>query len=590
MTIVVTIILVVAIILLVTEKLPYDLTALAIMGALVVLGMLTPGQALAGFSNPAPITIAFLFVVSAALMRTGALDFITQRIIRFSRGDSKRLFLILLFTVGGFSSFVNNTPVVVLFISIVMAVCCQYGLSPSRFLMPLSFISILAGTSTLVGTSTNIIVSDLAVDHGLAPIAMFELTPLGMPMAMAGAVFLFFAAPRLLRAHKEPVCEVENGGDSRYLSELQIPDKSPLVGLVASDAFSRRFPDIELFEIIRGVEVLDPDREEIGIERGDILLVRATAQQLSTILSEKCAVLLHGTSSGKSQPSAGSPVVVELLVPPNSDSVGRTLEDLLASLDAHIKVIGVKRHWKHYQAGKFRDLALTVGDLILAEVPPDHLEPLRASSNLLIIEHVHHTIINKRKAPLAMAIFSLMIGVTALGFSSLIQAAMVAMLAMILTGCISLREAYRSVDIRILILIVGTLALGRALTETGAADVYARTILTPLEGLSPSLVLSVFILLTSVLSLFISNNATAALLVPIAVSTAGALGVDPRPFIIGICFGASACYATPIGYQTNLLVYGPGGYHFKDYLRLGIPLNIAVWAVSSIFIPIIWPF
>ncbi len=583
-------VLVLTVVLLVTEKLPYDITAFGIIVALVIIGILSPREALSGFANPAPLTIAFLFVVSQALMRTGALDFITQRSIRFSRGKPSRLLFILLFIVGGFSSFLNNTPVVVLFISIVMSICCEYSLSPSKFLMPISFVSILAGTSTLIGTSTNIIVSDLAEQHGLEPISMFELSPLGIPTAMAGAVFLFFVAPRWLKSHKEPICEVTNEGHNRYLSELVVTKKSPLVGADAKNAFEKRFPDIELFEIIRDVAVLDPFREEVEIRIGDVLFVKATAQQLSVILSEKCAELRHEKERTKANASKERSMIVELLVPPNSDAVGQSLAEMLAALDAHIKIIGVKRHWKHYPAKKFKDLTLVVGDLILVEVPPDHLEPIRAAGDLIVIEDVHKTLINKKKAPLALGIFAAMVLAAAFGVASLVQAAMVAMFLVIITGCISVRDAYKSIDIRILVLIVGTLALGLALTKSGAADVYADTLLAPLKGASPRIVLSAFILLTSVLSLFISNNATAALLVPIAVSTAGAIGVDPRPFVIGICFGASACYATPIGYQTNLLVYGPGGYKFADYLKLGLPLNIFVWLVASIFVPIIWSF
>jgi di/tricarboxylate transporter len=586
--VIVTVILLVSIVLLVSEKLPFDLTAFGILVALVTFSVLTPREALAGFANPAPLTIAFLFVVSKALMQSGALDFITVRIIRLSKGKPRRLLFILLFTVGGFSSFLNNTPVVVLFISIVMSVCCEYGLSPSKYLMPISFVSILAGTSTLIGTSTNIIVADLATSYGLEPIAMFELSALGIPTAMAGALFLLFAAPRLLGSHKEPICEVKGGNRNRYLSELQIPEQSPLLGLSASGAFEDRFADLELFEIIRNQVVLDPTREEIRIEEGDILLVKATAQQLSLILEERCAVLLHGTDV-KPNKRNEKPLVVELLVQPNSDSVGRSLREMLDTMDAHVRLIGVKRHWKHYAAEKFSDLELSVGDLVLVEIPPDHLEQVRASRDLIVIEDVHRTILNEKKAPLAMTIFLLMIGATAFGLTSLIKASMLAMLAVVLTGCISLREAYRSIDVRIIVLIVGTLALGQALTVSGAADVYTRIILSPLRHASPEVVLSAFILLTSALSLFVSNNATAALLVPIAISTAAALDVNARPFIIGICFGASACYATPMGYQTNLLVYGPGGYRFKDYLKLGLPLNFGVWAVASIFIPIIWP-
>jgi di/tricarboxylate transporter len=218
------------------------------------------------------------------------------------------------------------------------------------------------------------------------------------------------------------------------------------------------------------------------------------------------------------------------------------------------------------------------------------VDQIRSAGDLIVIEDVHHSLVNHKKAPIAMGIFLAMILATTIGLTDILVAAMMAMLLMVLTGCLSLRDAYRSIDARVLILIVGTIALGNALSKTGAADVYAAALLKPLVGLSPYIVLSAVILLTSVMSLFISNNSTAVLVMPVALATAHSLGVDPRPFVIGICFGASACYATPIGYQTNLLVYNPGGYRFADYLKLGIPLTIAVWLLSSLFVPLIWPF
>ena len=299
---IVTIILLVVIFLLVTEKLPVDFTALMVMTVLMVLGILTPRESLAGFANPAPITVGVLFVVSRALMRTGSLVFISDFVIKLSKGNPKRLLFLSLFLVGGFSSFLNNTPVVVLFISIIMAVCCEYSLSPSKFLMPLSFVSILAGTSTLIGTSTNIIVSDLAAQSGLEPIAMFELSVLGMPLAMAGAVYLYFVSPRLLGDHKAPVCETGGGEQNKYISELLIPSKSPLVGRRALEAFAERFPDIELYEIVRQMQIIDPGPEEAQIEAGDILLVKASAQQLAQILDEKCALLREGDDGVVAKP------------------------------------------------------------------------------------------------------------------------------------------------------------------------------------------------------------------------------------------------------------------------------------------------
>jgi len=587
--VVVTVILFAAIALLVTQKLPVDLTAFCIMVVLIVTGILTPKEAFLGFSNPAPITVAILFAVSHGLMRSGALDFITAWVIKFSQGDPKRLLFFTLFLVGGFSSFLNNTPVVVLFISVIMAVCFEYSLSPSKFLLPISFVSILAGTSTLIGTSTNIVVSDLAVQHGIAPISMFELSILGIPMAMAGAVFLYFVSPRVLGSHKEPVVEVRNREKHRYISDLIIPNESPLIGQESIAAFDEKFPGIEVFQVFRDYRLLDPERESVTIAPGDEILVKGTAQQLTQILDSRCVILPNEQNGTATRPYDRNSIIIELLVPPNSSAVRQYLDDLMASLDVHIKVIGIKRHGRHYSATKVRNLRLELGDIILVQTPRDHLDQIRSAKELIVIEDVHKTIINRKKAPLAMGIFLLMILATTIGIADILVSGMTAMLLMVVTGCLRLRDAYRSIDVRVLILIIGTIALGEALSKTGAADLYTTILLKPLVGMGPYVVLSAFILLTSLLSLFISNNSTAVLLMPIALSTAAALQVDPRAFIIGMCFGASACYATPIGYQTNLLVYGPGGYTFMDYLKLGIPLSIGVWILSSIFVPIIWP-
>ncbi len=586
---IVTAILIAAIALLVTQKLPVDLTAICIMVALIVTGILSPKEAFLGFSNPAPITVAILFAVSHGLMRSGALDFITASVIKFSRGEPKRLLFLTLFLVGGFSSFLNNTPVVVLFISVIMAVCFEYSLSPSKFLLPISFVSILAGTSTLIGTSTNIVVSDLAVQHGIEPIAMFELSILGIPMAMAGAIFLYFASPRTLGSHKEPVVEIRNREKHRYISDLIIPEESPFIGQEPVAALTDKFPGIEIFQVFRHYRLLDPERESIALMAGDEILVKGTAQQLTQILDSRCAILPSEQNGTVTQPYDRKSIIIELLVPPNSSAVRQYLDDFMASLDAHIKVIGIKRHGRHYPATKVRNLRLEIGDIVLVQTPLDHLDQIRSREELIVIEDVHKTIVNRKKAPLAMGIFLAMILAATFGIADILVSGITALLLMVFTGCLRLREAYRSIDVRVLILIIGTIALGEALSRTGAADLYTEAFLKPLVGMSPHLVLSAFILLTSLLSLFISNNSTAVLLMPIALSTAASLQVDPRAFIIGMCFGASACYATPIGYQTNMLVYGPGGYVFMDYLKLGIPLSLGVWILSSIFVPIIWP-
>ncbi len=587
---IVSIVLAVAIVLMVTEKLPLDLTAIGIMVVLMVLGLLTPREAVAGFAHPAPLTVGALFVVSRGLTRTGALDLVSRRLIAHVRGSRFRMLLLSLVAAGTFSAFMNNTPVVVLFISVVMAVCCEYSFSPSRFLLPISFVSILAGSTTLIGTSTNIIVSDLGVAAGHEPIGMFELTLLGAPIAVLGMVYLLSVSLRMLRPHKEPICELAHSDKQRYISELRVPTESPLVGRDPMAALADEDPSIELYEVLRGSELLDPRRTpELQIEPRDILLVKASAKQLVGLLDRQLVRIPKGEDGTVAKPYDLRSMIVELIVPPRSDYIGRRLEDVTATLDHHIHLLGVKRRRVHYSWQKVRSLRLSVGDILLVQTPVDHMDTLRAGGDLIVVEDVVHRIVNTRKAPLAAGIFLAMVAAATLGLADILTCALAATFLMLITGCLSLRDAYRSVDVKVLMLIIGTLALGAALQQTGAAELYATTALGWFEGASPRVVLSVLIGLTSVLSLFLSNNATAVLLVPIGLSVAQSMGVDARPFLVGICFGASACFASPVGYQTNLLVYGSGGYRFLDYVKLGAPLNLLVWAAASIFVPILWP-
>ena len=589
--ILVSLLLVGVVVLLVTEAVQVDLIALGIIVVLGVSGILTPAASLAGFSHPAPITVAALFVASQGLVRTGALDFVTQHVMRISRGRSHVLLAACLILVGGLSSFVNNTPVVVIFTAVVMAVCSEYSLSPSRYLLPISFVSILAGTGTLIGTSTNIIVSDLAADHGLEPLGMFELSILGMPIAISGAVFLYFLSARLLKAHKEPVREVRDDQSQRYVSELRVRSGSPLVGRDAVGAFARELPNSELYEVLRDDVVIDVLQEPVVLQPRDILLVKASTADLIRVLDRRFVALPRGGEEGTvAKPYDDRSRVVELVVVPGSAVVGRLLTNVLSGLDAHVHLLGVKRRHVHYPARRVKGLRLAAGDILLVQSPVDHLEQLRVSEDYILLEDVVGRIVHRRKAPLAAGIFLAMIAAATFGLADILIAALAGAFLMLATSCLSARDAYRALDARVLLLIIGTIALGAALSETGAADLYARGFLALFAGASPAVVLSGFILLTSLLSLLLSNNSTAVILVPIALSTAATLGVDPRPFIVGICFGASACYASPIGYQTNLLVYGPGGYSFGDYLRLGLPLNLFVWVVASLLVPVFWPF
>jgi di/tricarboxylate transporter len=585
----VTLILVVAMLLLITEKLPVDLTSIGIVVVLTITGILTPTEAIAGFASPAVITVGAMFLISKGMIRTGAVGFISQMVIEYSRGRSTLAIFLILVIVGTASAFINNTPVVVLFIPIILSLSCELDFSPSKFLIPVSYASILAGTCTLIGTSTNIIISDLSARYGFGSLGMFELSPLGVPIALIGITFLLFAAPKLMPGLHNPVCELKDDEHRRYLAELHVPRKSPIIGENPDSYFTEKYPNLEVLELIRYSHIFYPDRDHVQIAPDDLLLVKGSANDIVEILNENLVELTleeQGMNFGAEQKES---LIVELIIPPQSSLLGERLVASRLRRDPDIHIIAIKRRELHYAEPKVKDIRLKIGDILLVRLPESSLDRLRGETDFIIVADVHHEIVHKRLARRAFLIFGAMIVAATTGLADIMVCALAAAFLMLLTGCLQLRDAYRAMDGRILLIIIATIALSAALEKSGASEFYARAFLSLFSGASPVFVMSGVILLTSISTHVLSNNATAILLLPIAISAAQGLGVDPKPFIIAVCFGASACFATPIGYQTNLLVYGPGGYRFSDYFKLGMPLNLLVLLMGSLFIPMIWP-
>ncbi len=586
----VTAILIAAMILLVTEKLPVDLTSIGIMVALVLSGILAPKEAIAGFASPAVITVGSMFMISKGMIRTGAVGYIGERVIDVSRGRPGLAIFLILVIVGTASAFINNTPVVVLFIPIILSLSCELKFSPSKFLIPISYASILAGTCTLIGTSTNIIISDLSAAQGFDSLGMFELSPLGLPIALLGILFLIFAAPKLMPSVHNPVCELKDDDHRRYLAELVVPRESTIIGKDPKSYFSQKYPGMDVLELIRYSHVYYPDRDKVKMAADDLLLVKGSANDLVEILHEDLVQLPLAEQGINLEAEQTESLIVELIIPPQSSLIGQRLVSSRLRRDPDIHIIAIKRRELHYAEPKVKDVRLKIGDILLARLPQPSLERLRGERDFIIVEDVHHEIVHKRLARRAFLIFGAMIVAASTGLADIMVCAMAAAFLMVITRCLELRSAYRAMDGRVLLIIIATIALSAALEKTGASQFYAKAFLNLFSGASPALVLSGVILLTSISTHILSNNATAILLLPIAISAAQGLGVDPKPFIIAVCFGASACFATPIGYQTNLLVYSPGGYRFSDYFKLGMPLNVLVWVMGSLFIPMIWPF
>jgi di/tricarboxylate transporter len=457
-------------------------------------------------------------------------------------------------------------------------------------LIPISYASILAGTCTLIGTSTNIIISDLSAAHGFGSLSMFELSPLGLPIALLGIFFLIFAAPKLMPSVHNPVCEFKDDEHRRYLAELHIPRESPIIGQDPKSYFSQKYPDMDVLELIRYSHVYYPDRDAVKMAADDLLLVKGSANDLVELLHDDLVELPMADQGLNFDSEKKEALIVELIIPPQSSLVGQRLVSSRLRRDPDIHIIAIKRRALHYAEPKVKDVRLKIGDILLARLPEASLQRLRGETDFIIVEDVHHEIEHKRLARRAFLIFGAMIVAASTGLADIMVCAMAAAFLMVITGCLQLRSAYRAMDGRVLLIIVATIALSAALEKTGASEFYAKAFLGLFSGASPALVLSGVILLTSISTHVLSNNATAILLLPIAISAAQGLGIEPKPFIIAVCFGASACFASPIGYQTNLLVYGPGGYRFSDYFKLGMPLNVLVWVMGSLFIPMIWPF
>jgi di/tricarboxylate transporter len=586
----VSLILIVTLVLLISEKISVDKTAIGIMVLLALTGILSPSETVAGFANPAVITVGSMILLSYGLIRTGAVGFLTELVLKFSKGSRKSAFLIIL--VGGavLSAFINNTPVVALFIPIVMGLSCECDFSPSKMLIPLSYVSILAGTSTLIGTSTNIIVSDLANLNGFDQLSMFELGRLGVPIAAIGILFLFLASPKLMPGRTAPVCELDEGKEKKYIAELIVTEKSPLIGKRDITVYAKENLGLSVIEIFRNGGVFDPSRTRLSIKQNDIFLVKGAAQDIISCLKSKELSLIHGKENLTFGGRPEDDLIVELVIPPLSSLLREPLMSDELQNDADICIIAIRSRTSYFSYRELQNERLKIGDILLVQCPRNKLDKIRKSPDFVIIEDIHHAIVDREKAGIATGIFVAVVLAATLGLVDIMICALSGVFLMTLTHCLSLKDAYRSFQSEVLLLIVGTLALGLAMQKTGATELYSNAFLSLFEGKSPHMILFAIIVLTSIFTHILSNNATAVLLLPIAISTAVSLGVDPRPFIIGICFGASACYASPIGYQTNLLVYGPGGYRFSDFLKLGLPLNVIVVVIASLFIPVFWPF
>lgn len=582
-----------------TEKFSVDLVAMFVLGALLVVGLFTephgwidpekwirPEEGISGFSNSATITVAAMFVLSAGLQRTGAVRALGQALVKLGKYPPVLLVLLML-SAGVASAFINNTAAVAVFLPLVLTVCARRKFPASKFLIPLSFASQFGGVCTLIGTSTNLLVSSISDQAGFGAFRMFEFSQLGLILMAAGVVYFLVAGYWLLPSYRgEQLTEVYQLGE--YITEMRIMEKSPLIGkTMVSSKFGEEH-DVTVLEILRENRKLWAPLTE-PIREGDILLVRGRVKDL---IAMRGAERIEIEPEFKLQDKALQTEdlkLVEALVAPQSRLIDRTLTELEFRRRYNAIVLAIQRRGLPLRK-KLTNVRLRFGDALLLQGPEKEIKRLRADDNFIVLEEVEEPALRRRKVPIALGIIALVVGLATINVMPILVSAILGCIVMVVTRCLTLEEAYGAIDWKVIFLLAGVLPLGLAMEKSGAAHLIAVSSVELVGKLGPQAVLGAVFVLTVVLTSIMSNNAAAVLLAPIAISTALDLDLSPKPFLMAVMFAASTCFATPIGYQTNVMVYNPGGYRFADFMKVGIPLNILFAILAVYFIPHIWPF
>ena len=599
-----------------TEKFPLEVTAASLIATLLILFHIMPvldenggnqlnaGNILEGFANPGLITVMALLVVGEAMVRTGALEGVATTLYHLSGGSALRGLVISLIPVAVVSSVLNNTPVVVIFIPIISAFTERIGIPVSRFLIPLSFASILGGMTTVIGSSTNLLVAGVVTNLGLPPIGFFDFFVPGSVLALIGLVYVLFIAPLLIPDRGAMATQLTSQ-DRQFIAQIEVLPDSPLVGDTLTAVNFKSIPDMTVRLIQRAEHEFLPPLDGIELQVGDVVVVAATRKILTETLARLPRALhpsptrqqieagerfhdgndvsdLNATDAPPWQ--EGDQVLAEAMVAPAATIAGRDLESIGFRHMYDCIVLGIQRRSRMIRQ-QLTEIRLEEGDVLLIQGPPEKVRALQNSRDVVLMELSQRTLPRYFHAQRAALIFFFVLLTAATGLLPIVAAAVTGAAAMVLTGCLNIRDAVRAIDSRIVLTIAATLGLGTALQVTGGASFVALSLISVLDGAGPGIILSALFILIALLTNVLSNNASAVLFTPIAVNIAAALGLDPMPFVYAVIFGASCSFASPIGYQTNLLVMAPGHYRFADFMRVGTPLIIILWISFSLFAP-----
>ena len=554
-------------------------------------------DALRVFAHPAPITVACMFVLSAALERTGVIEILGHWFERHAAKSPTRMLVVMILIVAGLSGFMNNTPVVVIFMPIVLGICRRKDWRASKFLIPLSYAAIVGGTITIIGTSTNLVASGIAAnyDKDLA-FGMFDVTPLGLVFVAITFVYLLTIGQKLLPDRVTLAALIDSTDSREFITRAYVSKDSPLIGQLFTDSWLRKVKKARVIDIVRDGQRIREGLDKVSFAEGDEIILKGKLEGLMGLSDKKGAGISQGQPDqlGLEDIRTESAVMMEGILGPDSNLAGRTLKELNFRQKYGVIIVAVHRRGRNLRE-RFEDVKLAFGDTLLVQGPARRMQQLFELKDFVNLSAPKEIPSRPRKAPFAIAsilafmLVGLLSGINVIPDIPIVLVALTAAVFVLAAGCLDPGEAYQAIEWKVLFMIIGMLGLGQALQYSGVAELMAGKVVSLIGDMDPRFLIPIFYLLAAVLTEMVSNNAVAALLTPLGIIVSIQLGVDARPFIAAVMFGASASFATPIGYQTNTFVYGAGGYKFGDFFKVGAPLAIILWIVASILIPVIWP-
>lgn len=583
-----------AFILFVTETFSLDITALLILSILFGFGFLTPEEAISGLSNPAVITIALLFTLSHALQKTHILEYLVVKINKLASISQSLGLAVYLFTIAIASALVNNTAIVAIFMPVTMRLAHQYHMSPSKVLIPLSYAAILGGSLTLVGTSTNLLVNSIYLDSGgTVSLGMFEFAKYGSISLFVGLIYILWIAPRLLPSRTVTSSLTQSYHLAGYLTEIKITADSPLVGSTCKDRQINQNYDVMILDIQRGGHLISQNIGHEILKEGDILFVKGSVESFLRIKEVEKITLLTDEKLTQKELEQKDNILMECMVSEKSDLVGQSLMESNFRRRFGTFILAIRREGSIIRK-KIAHVVLRSYDTLLVYGTREKLNELSERGKFILLGELDQKLKKARFWWMSIIVLALAVLLAALGISPILKGALIGTVILLVLRVITANEVYQSINWQVIILIAALIPLGLVIRSTGTAAWIGSSISTIVLSASmewqPYVLLALTYFITMVLTEVSSNAATAIIMTPIVMVVTAQLGMDARPFIFAVCFAASASFITPVGYQTNLMVYGPGGYKFSDYIKVGLPLALTLFAMAIIFIPIFWPF